>query len=29
MQKEWQRAFDKPIPLLDGRDLRTLRDAGH
>jgi|SRR5712664_778924 len=25
--KGWQRAFDDPIPLPDGRDLRTLRDA--
>ena len=25
----WSRAFDDPIPLPDGRILRTLRDAGH
>jgi hypothetical protein len=25
----WSRHFDDPIPLPDGRDLRTLRDAGH
>jgi hypothetical protein len=26
--KGWQRAFDDPIPLPDGRKLITLRDAG-
>jgi hypothetical protein len=26
---EWARAFDDPIPLPDGRKLRTLADAGH
>lgn len=25
----WQRRFDDPIPLPDGRELKTLRDAGH
>ena len=25
----WSREFDKPIPLPDGRELRTLADAGH
>lgn len=25
----WHRTFDDPIPLPDGRMLRTLRDAGH
>jgi hypothetical protein len=25
----WSRAFDDPIPLPDGRELRTLRDAGN
>jgi hypothetical protein len=25
----WDRAFDDPIPLPDGRELRTLRDAGN
>jgi hypothetical protein len=25
----WGRVFDDPIPLPDGRALRTLRDAGH
>jgi hypothetical protein len=24
----WDRTFDDPIPLLDGRELVTLRDAG-
>jgi hypothetical protein len=24
----WSRAFDDPIALLDGRELRTVRDAG-
>jgi hypothetical protein len=27
--KAWQSAFDDPITLPDGRELRTLRDAGH
>jgi hypothetical protein len=26
---DWSRAFDDPIPLPDGRVLRTLHDAGH
>jgi hypothetical protein len=26
--KDWKRAFDKPIPLPDGGELRTLLDAG-
>jgi hypothetical protein len=25
----WDRAFDDPIPLPDGRELRALRDAGN
>jgi hypothetical protein len=25
----WSREFDTPIPLPDGRELRTLADAGH
>jgi hypothetical protein len=25
----WSRAFDDPIPLPDGGELRTLRDAGN
>ena len=25
----WSRAFDDPIPVPDGRVLRTLHDAGH
>jgi hypothetical protein len=25
----WSRAFDDPIALLDGRELRTVRGAGH
>jgi hypothetical protein len=25
----WHRTFDDPIPLPDGRELRTLRDAGN
>jgi hypothetical protein len=25
----WSREFDAPIPLPDGRELRTLADAGH
>lgn len=29
MSKGWSRAFDEPIPLPDGRELKTLRDAGH
>jgi hypothetical protein len=28
VDKGWYRAFDDPIPLPDGRELRTLRDAG-
>jgi hypothetical protein len=28
MAKGWQRLFDEPIALPDGRALRTLRDAG-
>jgi len=26
-ERSWARAFDDPIPLLDGGELRTLRDA--
>jgi hypothetical protein len=26
---DWRRAFDDPIPLPDGRVLKTLYDAGH
>jgi hypothetical protein len=26
--RDWKRAFDEPIPLPDGRELRTLLDAG-
>jgi hypothetical protein len=27
-ERDWQRRFDKPIPLPDGRLLVTLKDAG-
>jgi hypothetical protein len=27
-ERGWQREFDDPIPLLDGRTLVTLREAG-
>jgi hypothetical protein len=27
--RDWSRAFDDPIPLPDGRVLKTLHDAGH
>jgi hypothetical protein len=27
--KGWSRTFDDPIPVPDGSELRTLRDAGH
>jgi hypothetical protein len=26
---DWHRAFDDPIPVADGRVLRTLHDAAH
>lgn len=28
MPADWSQAFDDPIPLPDGRELRTLREAG-
>jgi hypothetical protein len=29
LARGWDRAFHDPIPLRDGRELRTLRDAGN
>ena len=29
MARGWDRTFDDPIPIPDGRELRTLRDAGN
>ena len=29
LARGWDRTFDDPIPLPDGRELRTLRDAGN
>jgi len=29
VDRGWHLTFDDPIVLLDGRELRTLRDAGH
>jgi hypothetical protein len=29
VDRGWKRRFDDPIPLPDGRQLVTLRDAGH
>jgi hypothetical protein len=28
LDRDWKRAFDEPIPLPDGGELRTLLDAG-
>jgi hypothetical protein len=29
LMADWHRAFDDPIPVPDGRVLKTLHDAGH